>query len=93
MFRALMLAVVAVCLLLGHTEAKSGCPNGTVPIAGRCLPPDLAEAVRAAPTVDGRASEPKTGQACCKRCTKGVPCGNSCISASKTCRKPSGCAC
>lgn len=29
---------------------------------------------------------------CCKRCSKGQPCGNSCISASAKC-KPPGCAC
>ena len=31
--------------------------------------------------------------ACCKRCTTGKPCGNSCISRSYTCRQPPGCAC
>lgn len=31
--------------------------------------------------------------ACCMHCTKGVPCGNSCISAKKTCKSPRGCAC
>lgn len=30
---------------------------------------------------------------CCVFCKKGIPCGNSCISASKTCRKGPGCAC
>lgn len=34
-----------------------------------------------------------SGRACCKHCSKGVPCGNSCISASKTCHQPPGCAC
>ena len=32
-------------------------------------------------------------QRCCKICRKGKACGNSCISRSKTCRKPPGCAC
>lgn len=32
-------------------------------------------------------------QACCKICRKGKACGNSCISRSKTCEKPPGCAC
>jgi len=31
--------------------------------------------------------------ACCKRCSTGKPCGNSCISRSKTCRVGPGCAC
>ncbi|MVA97979.1 hypothetical protein GN330_12060 [Nitratireductor sp. CAU 1489] len=30
---------------------------------------------------------------CCKVCTTGKPCGNSCISRSYTCRKGGGCAC
>ena len=35
---------------------------------------------------------PKAG-GCCKICRKGKACGNSCIRASYTCRKPPGCAC
>lgn len=31
--------------------------------------------------------------ACCKICTKGKACGNSCIQKSKTCHKGKGCAC
>ncbi|MEN8293451.1 hypothetical protein ABFO59_13350 [Acinetobacter radioresistens] len=30
---------------------------------------------------------------CCKHCSKGKACGNSCISRSKDCHKPPGCAC
>lgn len=30
---------------------------------------------------------------CCKVCTTGEACGNSCISKSKTCHKGKGCAC
>jgi hypothetical protein len=30
---------------------------------------------------------------CCKICRKGQACGNSCISWSKTCHQPPGCAC
>ncbi len=35
-------------------------------------------------------SEPRE---CCKYCSKGIPCGDTCISASKTCHKGPGCAC
>ena len=31
--------------------------------------------------------------ACCKHCTKGQPCGNTCISAKAKCKSPRGCAC
>lgn len=33
------------------------------------------------------------GSGCCKICTTGCACGDSCISCSKTCRKGAGCAC
>lgn len=36
---------------------------------------------------------PETQQSCCKICTTGKACGDSCISRNKTCRKGSGCAC
>ncbi len=38
------------------------------------------------------ASSGSGGRVCCKYCTTGIPCGNSCISASKICRQPPGCA-
>ena len=34
-----------------------------------------------------------TSQTCCKHCTTGKPCGDSCITKNKTCTKPPGCAC
>jgi hypothetical protein len=33
------------------------------------------------------------GQKCCKHCSNGKPCGNSCIAASSKCKQPPGCAC
>lgn len=34
-----------------------------------------------------------SSRTCCRVCTTGKPCGNSCISRSYTCRQPPGCAC
>ncbi len=34
-----------------------------------------------------------SGDLCCKHCTRGQPCGDSCISSSYTCHQPKGCAC
>ena len=31
--------------------------------------------------------------ACCKTCSKGKACGNSCIAKDKNCHQPPGCAC
>ena len=33
------------------------------------------------------------GDGCCKHCTKGQPCGNTCISKEAKCKSPPGCAC
>ena len=35
----------------------------------------------------------KNGDGCCKHCTKGQPCGNTCISTKSKCKSPPGCAC
>lgn len=46
--------------------------------------------------VERRAPEPDwedSGGGCCKVCSKGKACGDSCISRSKVCHKGSGCAC
>ncbi len=51
-------------------------------------------ATDAAPIVEqllARASGGKT--TCCKRCTKGKPCGDSCIAVYKRCTRGPGCAC
>lgn len=42
------------------------------------------------PTV---APRPAPGRRCCRICTKGKACGNSCIARNRTCRQPRGCAC
>jgi len=34
-----------------------------------------------------------TPAACCKTCSKGKACGDSCIAREKSCHKPPGCAC
>ncbi len=40
-----------------------------------------------------RTTIPQPVQGCCKTCSKGKACGDSCISREKTCRKGQGCAC
>jgi endonuclease YncB( thermonuclease family) len=44
-------------------------------------------------TLGTDADGPQSTLVCCGVCRKGKACGNSCISWSKTCRKPPGCAC
>ena len=62
-------------------------------------------AVGPAVAADGESIPPRSWQtllpeppsavpaACCKTCRKGKACGDSCISRTKTCHKPPGCAC
>ena len=38
-------------------------------------------------------ARPAAGRNCCKRCSAGKPCGDSCISRSKSCNRGPGCAC
>lgn len=38
-------------------------------------------------------SERATADRCCKICSKGKPCGDTCIAQDKTCHLPPGCAC
>lgn len=35
----------------------------------------------------------RSADSCCKHCSKGQPCGDSCIAKDKQCRKGKGCAC
>ena len=49
-------------------------------------------AARAAYTPRGYGSGSRLS-GCCKQCSAGQPCGNSCISRSYTCHQPPGCAC
>jgi len=46
-----------------------------------------------APTSIDTLEAPQLAQACCKHCTKGQPCGNTCISAKSKCKSAPGCAC
>ena len=40
-----------------------------------------------------RTKNKQTTKTCCKVCSKGRACGNSCISVNKICHKAPGCAC
>ena len=46
-----------------------------------------------APITSERTELAQQGDRCCKRCTKGQPCGNTCISTKSKCKSPPGCAC
>lgn len=52
-----------------------------------------AAAVAAPVVSDSRAGAPAAPRTCCKVCTTGKACGDSCIARNKTCHKGPGCAC
>lgn len=87
-----MLLVLAAVLFMGlgggFTVVAADAPADALPAAQSVVDSACGRAKSAAH--DGSA---EVAQACCKRCSKGCPCGNSCISCSKTCRQPPGCAC
>lgn len=56
------------------------------------LPSILADLL-APPAVPNMSTAPRVADSCCKHCSKGQPCGDSCISRNKQCNKGSGCAC
>jgi hypothetical protein len=67
-----------------------------VGVAGAAVP--LGSSDVASPVVasfeDGSTAQSCTpAEQCCKICSKGKACGNSCIRASYTCHKGRGCAC
>lgn len=82
---------LATCLLtLSTTAADVSQPTHSVDLAqivataDRSNPFDRFEPVQRADALLGR---------CCKVCTKGKPCGDTCIAQDKTCHVGPGCAC
>lgn len=80
--------VVATVLTLGAISPRS--PSAADVMA-------LASPPRSAAFMQSFGLEPSSAtastQACCKVCTKGKACGDTCIAREKTCRTPPGCAC
>lgn len=80
-------------LALAHVSAGAG---NAPPVARGAQSLDLT-----APTVSTGLLESlglqkeiqPVAQVCCKICTKGKACGNTCIARDKTCHVPRGCAC
>jgi hypothetical protein len=57
-----------------------------VPIAASVL-------LSAAPILTSCGDGPTSSGTCCKVCTTGKPCGDTCIAKNETCHKGRGCAC
>ena len=56
-------------------------------------PPPTTAPVVAPPPVAPATTAPPIARSCCRMCTTGKACGDSCINVNFTCRQPPGCAC
>jgi hypothetical protein len=87
-----VLALLAVLVAAASVSAHADEP-GLAPIGGQAT---IVRDASAQMTLVPRAAEdpePFLPAACCKICSKGKACGDSCISRKKTCHKQPGCAC
>ncbi|WP_338864717.1 hypothetical protein [Myxococcus stipitatus] len=84
--------VAKVCsgVLVGEKSADAA---SFAPLRWKTVPASLDSQRTAPSTVPAFEPSPPPARSCCKVCTTGCPCGDSCISCSKTCRKGPGCAC
>jgi hypothetical protein len=79
----------------GFQDAHASCSSlrGTEYEAS-CIREKLGNKESGGTTVlTGFGADSQSQTSCCKVCTNGQACGNSCVSWSKTCRKGAGCAC
>lgn len=88
-------AIVSLILLAFAVGVPTATADQSPPI-----PPALSDLLPAKPTAAQTPIPVETAPerieqiaACCKICRAGKACGNSCISRSKTCHQPPGCAC
>lgn len=86
--RRLVLSLVLLSLVVGAPVVLADQPP-------QSIPPVLAELLPVKPAAAQTPIPVRIEQiaACCKTCRAGKACGNSCISRSKTCHQPPGCAC
>ena len=69
-------------------------PLAVVLVAGLTVPqlPTVLSDLLPPPAAN-KSLVPTPVQGCCKVCSKGKPCGDTCIARNKTCRVGPGCAC
>ncbi|MCY1077140.1 hypothetical protein [Archangium lansingense] len=81
----------------GQLQSQPGQSPSEHKVAPASTQPDTSRSTGWEDSEDTSSSESPSSvepaRSCCKVCTKGCPCGDSCISCSKVCRKGPGCAC
>jgi len=83
--RLLILTAVAT-LALGSAATAKSCKDATTGKFTKCPPAAAAPAATASSAKGTAATAATAGKK--PVCTKGVPCGNSCIAKGKVCHKP-----
>lgn len=82
--------ITAAAVLMGVSGSLASSLDTRAPI-------EILEALRLPPISTSApqqcAAQVQMAQACCRRCSRGKPCGDSCISRDKQCHKGPGCAC
>ncbi|MDX2073028.1 MAG: hypothetical protein SFX19_01530 [Alphaproteobacteria bacterium] len=81
----------SACFELKEHDAQQQCLRAAIKQKAE-NPSPPAQVEKQTKTEPTQKSQP-SGKYCCKYCSKGKPCGNSCISARYNCHKPPGCAC
>jgi hypothetical protein len=84
----LTLTLLATSIGALATNPDASDRNGNTASEGSCLTAENHSASN-----EMCAVHPARAMYCCKICTTGKACGNSCISQDKQCHQPPGCAC
>jgi hypothetical protein len=86
--RTLLVVLLMVC-----TGDRSDTSRAEAEVIAQRAPEKPRRPVREKPAPKREEPERPAPKSCCKTCSKGKACGNSCISRRLTCHKPPGCAC
>jgi hypothetical protein len=94
----LLLILFLVALLSSCTEPISKLSVNSLVVATRCNSIDVSQCVvgnrdASELSIVSTLSSAEPAAYCCKVCSTGKACGDSCISRDKECHKPPGCAC
>ena len=92
MIRSLLGMLVASLLIVSPASWAEQGDNGSTLVSDLVIQPGEVEDCR---VIEQGASESESlaNSGCCKICTTGKACGDSCINRSYTCTKGRGCAC
>jgi hypothetical protein len=88
-----LVALVAVVALIGSAYGETPPPPATTVHAALFTPAHTDNQLVRSLAASGSAHSTPAALTCCKVCSVGKACGNTCISRDKTCHVGQGCAC